>query len=316
MVEKVILASPRGFCAGVVRAIDIVRIALDVYPKPVFVRREIVHNPHVVEELRQKGAVFVSGLSEVPQGRTVIFSAHGVSPQVWEEARQKSLHVIDATCPLVTKVHLEAVRYVQHGYAIVLIGHKGHEEVIGTMGEAPDSIHLVSTVADVDALEVRNPDKISYLTQTTLSLEDTREVIAALRRRFPAIQGPPSEDICYATQNRQMAVRELARVADLILVVGAENSSNSNRLVEEALKAGSPSYLINDVKGIDPAWLGEAETVGISSGASAPEVLVDQVVSFFQAQGASVEELVTREENVHFALPAELNSDMDRLPVI
>ena len=316
MVEKVILASPRGFCAGVVRAIDIVRIALDVYPKPVFVRREIVHNPHVVEELRQKGAVFVSGLSEVPQGRTVIFSAHGVSPQVWEEARQKSLHVIDATCPLVTKVHLEAIRYAQHGYAIVLIGHKGHEEVIGTMGEAPDSIHLVSTVADVDALEVRNPDKISYLTQTTLSLEDTREVIAALRRRFPAIQGPPSEDICYATQNRQMAVRELARVADLILVVGAENSSNSNRLVEEALKAGSPSYLINDVKGIDPAWLGEAETVGISSGASAPEVLVDQVVSFFQAQGASVEELVTREENVHFALPAELNSDMDRLPVI
>ena len=316
MVEKVVLASPRGFCAGVVRAIDIVRIALDVYPKPVFVRREIVHNPHVVEELRQKGAVFVSGLSEVPHGRTVIFSAHGVSPQVWQEARQKSLHVIDATCPLVTKVHLEAIRYAQHGYAVILIGHKGHEEVIGTMGEAPDSIHLVSTVEDVDVLEVRNPDKISYLTQTTLSLEDTREVIAALRKKFPAIQGPPSEDICYATQNRQMAVRELARVADLILVVGAENSSNSNRLVEEALKAGSPSYLINDVNGIDPAWLGEVETVGISSGASAPEILVDQVVSFFQEQGASVEELVTREENVHFALPAELNSDVDQLPVV
>ena len=316
MVEKVVLASPRGFCAGVVRAIDIVRIALDVYPKPVFVRREIVHNPHVVEELRQKGAVFVSGLSEVPHGRTVIFSAHGVSPQVWQEARQKSLHVIDATCPLVTKVHLEAIRYAQHGYAVVLIGHRGHEEVIGTMGEAPDSIHLVSTVADVDVLEVRNPDRISYLTQTTLSLEDTREVIAALRKKFPAIQGPPSEDICYATQNRQMAVRELARVADLILVVGAENSSNSNRLVEEALKAGSPSYLINDVNGIDPAWLGEVETVGISSGASAPEILVDQVVSFFQEQGASVEELVTREENVHFALPAELNSEVDQLPVV
>ena len=316
MAKKVILASPRGFCAGVVRAIDIVRIALDVYPKPVFVRREIVHNPHVVEELRQKGAVFVSGLSEVPHGRTVIFSAHGVSPQVWEEARQKSLHVIDATCPLVTKVHLEAIRYAQNGYAIVLIGHKGHEEVIGTMGEAPDSIHLVSTVADVEALEVRNPGKISYLTQTTLSLEDTREVISALRKKFPAIQGPPSEDICYATQNRQMSVRELARVADLILVVGAENSSNSNRLVEEALKAGSPSYLINDVNGIDPAWLDGVDTVGISSGASAPEILVDQVVKFFQEQGASVEELVTIEENVHFALPPELNSEVDQLPVV
>ena len=316
MVKKVVLASPRGFCAGVVRAIDIVRIALDVYPKPVFVRREIVHNPHVVEELRQKGAVFVSGLSEVPHGRTVIFSAHGVSPLVWEEARQKSLHVIDATCPLVTKVHLEAIRYAQHGYAIVLIGHKGHEEVIGTMGEAPDSIHLVSTVADVEALEVRKPDKMSYLTQTTLSLEDTREVIAALRRKFPAIQGPPSEDICYATQNRQLAVRELARVADLILVVGAENSSNSNRLVEEAVKAGSPSYLINDVNGIDPAWFEKVETVGLSSGASAPEILVDQVVSLFQGQGATVEELGTREEDVHFALPAELNNDVDQLPVV
>jgi 4-hydroxy-3-methylbut-2-enyl diphosphate reductase len=316
MVKKVVLASPRGFCAGVVRAIDIVRIALDVYPKPVFVRREIVHNPHVVEELRQKGAVFVSGLSEVPHGRTVIFSAHGVSPRVWEEARQKSLHVIDATCPLVTKVHLEAIRYAQDGYAIVLIGHKGHEEVIGTMGEAPGSIHLVSTVSDVEALEVQNSERISYLTQTTLSLEDTREIIAALRSKFPVIQGPPSEDICYATQNRQMAVQELAEIADLILVVGAENSSNSNRLVEEAVKAGSPSYLINDVKGIDPAWLEEAETVGISSGASAPEILVDQVVSFFQGQGATVEELVTREENVHFALPAELNNDMDQLPVV
>ena len=316
MVKKVVLASPRGFCAGVVRAIDIVRIALDVYPKPVFVRREIVHNPHVVEELRQKGAVFVSGLSEVPHGRTVIFSAHGVSPRVWEEARQKSLHVIDATCPLVTKVHLEAIRYAQDGYAIVLIGHKGHEEVIGTMGEAPGSIHLVSTVSDVEALDVQNSERISYLTQTTLSLEDTREIIAALRSKFPVIQGPPSEDICYATQNRQMAVQELAEIADLILVVGAENSSNSNRLVEEAVKAGSPSYLINDVKGIDPAWLEEAETVGISSGASAPEILVDQVVSFFQGQGATVEELVTREENVHFALPAELNNDMDQLPVV
>ncbi len=316
MVKKVVLASPRGFCAGVVRAIDIVRIALDVYPKPVFVRREIVHNPHVVEELRQKGAVFVSGLSEVPHGRTVIFSAHGVSPQVWEEARQKALHVIDATCPLVTKVHLEAIRYAQDGYAIVLIGHKGHEEVIGTMGEAPGSIHLVSTVSDVEALEVQNSERISYLTQTTLSLEDTREIIAALRSKFPVIQGPPSEDICYATQNRQMAVQELAEVADLILVVGAENSSNSNRLVEEAVKAGSPSYLINDVNGIDPAWLEEVETVGISSGASAPEILVDQVVSFFQGQGAAVEELVTREENVHFALPAELNDQVDQLPVV
>lgn len=316
MVKNVVLASPRGFCAGVVRAIDIVRIALDVYPKPVYVRREIVHNPHVVEELRQRGAVFVSGLAEVPEGRTVIFSAHGVSPHVREKARERSLHVIDATCPLVTKVHLEAIRYAQQGYAIVLIGHKGHEEVIGTMGEAPDSIHLVSTVADVQALEVRNSRRIFYLTQTTLSLEDTREVITALRRRFPAIQGPPSEDICYATQNRQMAVRELARIADLILVVGAENSSNSNRLVEEAIKAGSPSYLINDVGGIDPTWLEDVETVGLTSGASAPEVLVDQVVTYFQSQGATVDELVTREENVHFALPSDLTSDMDQLPVV
>lgn len=314
MVKKIVLASPRGFCAGVVRAIDVVKIALEVYPKPLYVRKEIVHNPHVVEELRQKGVVFVDSLEEVPDGRTVIFSAHGVAPEVWEEARAKSLQVIDATCPLVTKVHLEAIKYAREDYTIVLIGHKGHDEVIGTMGEAPAHMRLVSSIQEVEELEAPNPDKIAYLTQTTLSLEDTREIIQALRRKFPAIQGPPSEDICYATQNRQMAVRELARVSDLILVVGASNSSNSNRLVEEAVNSGTPAYLINDVHSIQAAWLDGAETVGLTSGASAPEVLVDQVTEFFRARGPlQVEELVTREEHVHFALPTNLLADIKKV---
>ena len=316
MVKKVILSSPRGFCAGVVRAIDIVKIALDVYPKPVYVRREIVHNPFVVDELRQNGAVFVDSLDQVPQGSTVIFSAHGVSPQVWNEAHARSLNVIDATCPLVTKVHLEAIRYAKQGYTIVLIGHKGHEEVVGTMGEAPDSICLVSTIQDVQSLQVLDPNKIAYLTQTTLSLEDTREIISALRQRFPLVEGPPSEDICYATQNRQLAVRQLSRLTSLILVVGAENSSNSNRLVEEAVKAGVDSYLIDDVSGIKKEWLQGVDILGLTSGASAPEILVNQVVEFFQDHGAQVEELVTREESVHFALPPELEQKLDQLPVL
>ena len=306
MVKKVILASPRGFCAGVVRAIEIVNLALEAYPKPVYVRKEIVHNPYVVEELRRKGAVFVETLDEVPEGRTVIFSAHGVAPGVWEEARKRSLNVIDATCPLVTKVHVEALRYVRRGSTIILIGHKGHDEVVGTMGEAPEHMRLVSSVEDVENLEVPDPEKVAYLTQTTLSLEDTREIIQALRQKYPAVQGPPSEDICYATQNRQMAVRELAAKSDLILVVGAANSSNSNRLVEEAEKSGAASYLINDVQSIEERWLDGIQTVGLTSGASAPEILVSQVLEFFQKRGAQIEELNTRTESVQFALPTGL----------
>ncbi len=312
MVRRIILAAPRGFCAGVVRAIDVVKLALEVYPSPLYVRREIVHNPYVVEELREKGAIFIDELDQVPEGKTVIFSAHGVSPQVWEEATSKSLNIIDATCPLVTKVHLEALRYAGRGYTIVLIGHKGHDEVIGTMGEAPQHMQLVSTIEDVEGLEVENPEKIAYLTQTTLSLEDTQGIVQALRKRFPAMQGPPSEDICYATQNRQMAVQELARVTDLILVVGAANSSNSNRLVEEAEKAGTRSHLISDVDSIQVEWLQGVETVGVTSGASAPEILVEQVVDFFQSRGAMVEELVVREERVQFALPDSLLTDLEK----
>ena len=316
MVKKLILASPRGFCAGVVRAIDVVRIALEACPPPIYVRKQIIHNAYVVDELRQEGAVFVDSLDQVPAGGTVIFSAHGVSPQVWAEARSRSLNVIDATCPLVTKVHVEAVRYSKQGFTVVLIGHEGHEEVVGTMGEAPESTVLVSNIEDVQALEVEDPEKIAYLTQTTLSIEDTREIIAALRQRFPMIQGPPSEDICYATQNRQLAVRELARVADLVLVVGASNSSNSNRLVEEAIGSGVASYLISDVSKIRREWLQGVETVGLTSGASAPEILVEGIVNFFQSRGAGVEELVTREENVHFALPPELRQVPNQLHVL
>ena len=316
MVKKLILASPRGFCAGVVRAIDVVRIALEACPPPIYVRKQIIHNAYVVDELRQEGAVFVDSLDQVPAGGTVIFSAHGVSPQVWAEARSRSLNVIDATCPLVTKVHVEAVRYSKQGFTIVLIGHEGHEEVVGTMGEAPESTVLVSNIEDVQALEVEDPEEIAYLTQTTLSIEDTREIIAALRQRFPMIQGPPSEDICYATQNRQLAVRELARVADLVLVVGASNSSNSNRLVEEAIGSGVASYLISDVSKIRREWLQGVETVGLTSGASAPEILVEGIVNFFQSRGAGVEELVTREENVHFALPPELRQVPNQLHVL
>ncbi len=306
MVKKVVLAAPRGFCAGVVRAIDIVNIALEIYPKPVYVRKEIVHNRHVVEELRAKGAVFVDSLSEVPPSQTVIFSAHGVSPLVRKEARERGLKVIDATCPLVTKVHLEAARYAKKGMTIVLIGHVGHDEVIGTMGVARESMRLVSCVEDVEKLEIPDQQPLAYLTQTTLSLEDTREIIAALRRRFPRVQGPPSEDICYATQNRQMAVHQLAHRTELILVVGSANSSNSNRLVEEAIKAGARSHLIDDVESIRDEWLEGVETLGVTSGASAPEILVDQVVDRFRREGALVEELVTREENVQFALPDNL----------
>ncbi|MDA2938508.1 4-hydroxy-3-methylbut-2-enyl diphosphate reductase [Acidobacteria bacterium AH-259-A15] len=310
MVTRVILASPRGFCAGVVRAIDVVKIALDVYPHPIYVRKEIVHNPQVVKKLSEKGAIFVDSVEQVPDGETVIFSAHGVSPDVWKKARTRSLKIVDATCPLVTKVHMEAVRYARKGYTIILVGHVGHDEVIGTMGEAPQHIRLVSTIEDVEKLEVEDPEEMAYITQTTLSLEDTREIIEALRRKFPTIKGPPSQDICYATQNRQMAVKDLARSSDLILVVGAANSSNSNRLVEEAERSGAPAYLINDLSSIQEEWLEGVETLGLTSGASAPERLVQQVVTFFQARGATVEELAVTEEHVQFALPSNLLAEL------
>jgi len=313
MVRKVILASPRGFCAGVVRAIDIVRIALQTYDEPLYVRKEIVHNPHVVEDLKRRGVIFVDELDQVPSGQRVVFSAHGVSPEVWKTAERKSLKVIDATCPLVTKVHLEARRFSKQDYTILLIGHAGHEEVEGTMGEAPVNTRLIGSVEDVRKLEVEDPNKVAYLTQTTLSLNDTRLIVDALRKRFPSIEGPPSDDICYATQNRQEAVRELARSAELILVVGARNSSNSNRLVEEALNHGARAFLINDMNSIDERWLQGTSTVGVTSGASAPESLVEEVVAYFTSRGAQVETLVTREEHVQFALPANLRADRARL---
>ncbi|MFQ5738155.1 MAG: 4-hydroxy-3-methylbut-2-enyl diphosphate reductase [Acidobacteriota bacterium] len=306
MVEKVFLAAPRGFCAGVVRAIDVVNIALDVYSETIYVRKEIVHNRHVVEELRRKGTVFVDSLKEVPEGSRVVFSAHGVSPQVRAEAEARSLKVIDATCPLVTKVHLEAARYARRGYTIVLIGHAGHDEITGTMGVAPERMRLVSSLEDVEKLGPLDSAKVVYLTQTTLSLEDTREIIGALRQKYPTIGGPPSEDICYATQNRQMAVRQMARSCDLVLVVGSPNSSNSRRLVEEALKESTRAYLIEDVASIHDEWLEGVGTLGITSGASAPEELVAELVDRFRIEGASVEEWIARSENVQFALPDDL----------
>lgn len=306
MIEKVVLAAPRGFCAGVVRAVDIVDLALDLYDEPIYVRKEIVHNPHVVKTLTDKGAIFVDCIEDIPEGSRVIFSAHGVAPEIWEKAASRSLRVVDATCPLVTKVHQEAVRYARDDYTIVLVGHEGHDEVIGTLGEAPAQIRLVTTVEDVEALEVEDPNRVAYITQTTLSLQDTREVVEVLRRKYPAIEGPPSEDICYATQNRQEAVLELARQSDLVLVVGAENSSNSKRMVEEAGREGTPAYLVNDLDSIQKEWLADVQTLGLTSGASAPESLVQEIATFFQKQGAVLEELVLRHEDVHFALPPDL----------
>ncbi|MCL6640194.1 MAG: 4-hydroxy-3-methylbut-2-enyl diphosphate reductase [Candidatus Rokubacteria bacterium] len=305
-ITEIILAGPRGFCAGVERAIDIVEQALEVCGPPVYVRREIVHNGYVVDKLRAKGAIFVDELDEVPDAATVIFSAHGVSPAVRDEARRRALRVIDATCPLVTKVHLEAVRYAREGYSIVLIGHEDHDEVIGTLGEAPDRIHVIASAAEVDGLQVADPNKVAYLTQTTLSVDDTREVIEALRRRFPRIVGPSRDDICYATQNRQAAVKTVAGDVDVLLVIGAANSSNSIRLVEVAQSAGTRAYLINDVRDVRPEWLAGARRIGVTAGASAPEVLVTEVVEALQATGARVREVEVVEENVRFALPPEL----------
>lgn len=304
---KIYLANPRGFCAGVDRAIDIVDLSLKKYGAPIYVRHEIVHSRHVVNSLRQKGAVFVEELTEVPEESVVIFSAHGVAKAVWEEAKRRRLHVIDATCPLVIKVHNEVNRDYTQGYELILIGHAGHPEVIGTLGQVPDKFHLVSSVSDVEKLRVDNTQNLSYVTQTTLSVDECRDIVEALHRRFPNIKGPHQEDICYATQNRQNAVKELARLVDVILVIGSPNSSNSNRLRELGEHCGIPAYLIDSTDDINPDWLKNAKAVGISAGASAPEVLVMDVVAYLKRyEPSEVEELTVIEEDVEFLLPKEL----------
>ncbi|MET0277211.1 MAG: 4-hydroxy-3-methylbut-2-enyl diphosphate reductase [Pseudorhodoplanes sp.] len=306
---NVVLAQPRGFCAGVVRAIDIVERALKKYGPPVYVRHEIVHNKFVVESLKAKGARFVESVDEIPDGAVAIFSAHGVSKGVEREASDRNLPVIDATCPLVTKVHNQGKRYVGQGRAVILIGHAGHPEVEGTMGQIPGRVLLVQTVADVDKLDLPIDAPAAYVTQTTLSVDDTRDIIAALMKRFTDIQGPDTRDICYATQNRQSAVRDLCKVADVLLVVGATNSSNSNRLREIGAEVGIPSYLIADGGELDPAWLEGADTVGITAGASAPEVLVNHVIDALRGlRVVDVTTLPGREENITFRLPAEVAS--------
>src|SRR5690349_11908252 len=309
--DKLLLAAPRGYCAGVDRAVQTVERALDLYGAPVYVRKEIVHNKHVVEQLRERGAVFVDQETEVPEGETVVFSAHGVSPAVHKNAETRELRTIDATCPLVTKVHVEARKFAEQGYTIVLIGHEGHEEVEGTTGEAPASIVLVQTVEDADALEVDDPERVAYITQTTLSVDETMAIIDRLKQRFPAIAGPKSDDICYATTNRQIAVKQLARECDLVLVIGSTNSSNSNRLVEVAREHGAASYLIDNAGQVDESWLDGIETVGITSGASAPEELVEKLVDYFVERGAEeVAELRTVDEDVRFMLPKKIRTQL------
>ena len=304
---QVILAQPRGFCAGVVRAVDIVERALQIYGAPVYVRHEIVHNKHVVDSLRDKGARFVEEIGDIPQGAVTVFSAHGVSRKVEDDAGVRGLQVIDATCPLVSKVHNETKRYARTGYEVVLIGHPGHPEVEGTMGQVPDEVYLVSNLADVATLTPANPAKLSYVTQTTLSVDDTREIIVALKVRFPEIRGPDVKDICYATQNRQTAVRRLANRSDVILVIGADYSSNSNRLREISEEAGTDSYLIPDAESLNPAWLDGARAVGITAGASAPEELVQELIDRLGDMfDVTVTDLDGIEENVTFRLPREL----------
>jgi 4-hydroxy-3-methylbut-2-enyl diphosphate reductase len=314
MIKTVVLAKPRGFCAGVVRAIDIVERALDWFPEPIYVFHEIVHNQYVVETLSKRGVIFVDCLEEVPDNNVCVFSAHGVSPHIHETAARKNLKVIDATCPLVTKVHLEAVRYAREEKSIVLIGHPGHEEVEGTMGEAP--MHLVSTFEDVDNLTVENPDNVVCITQTTLSMDDVAEISEALKKKFPNLKSPPKDDICYATQNRQNAVKEMTKQVDVLLVVGSQNSSNSQRLCEVSKVAGVPAYLIDDDTQINTEWLKDAEVVGVTAGASAPEELVKRVLERLRALGATeFIEQPGEDENVHFALPQELLQPVVKLGV-
>lgn len=304
MPEKIILASPRGFCAGVERAIEVVERALEAYGAPVYVKHQIVHNSHVVDSLAGKGAIFVESLKEVPEGSRVIFSAHGSPPRDYDEAAARKLRVIDVTCPLVTKVHLEARRYAKEGYSIILVGHKSHVEIVGTSGEAPEATRFVETAEDAMKVEVPDPGKVACLTQTTLSVDDTRKIVGVLAGRFPAIKLPPKEDICYATQNRQNAVKEVAKEAGLVLVVGSKNSSNSNRLVEVAEAAGARAYLINDCTEIKPEWLEGVKAVGLTAGASAPEHLVAKVAERLKELGVqSVSEIKAASENVKFALP-------------
>ena len=308
--EKILLAAPRGYCAGVDRAVQTVERALEHYGPPVYVRKEIVHNKHVVEQLRERGAVFVDDLDgSIPEGAITVFSAHGVSPAVHAEAERRALRTIDATCPLVTKVHVEAKRFAAQGYAIVLVGHAGHEEVEGTMGEAPESIVLVETEADVDALELADPSKVAFITQTTLSVDETAAIIARLRERFPEIVGPRTDDICYATTNRQYAVKKLAGSCDLVLVIGSRNSSNSNRLVDVTREMGTESHLIDNEGEVREEWLAGKRVVGITSGASAPEDLVQRLVDFFRARGTElVEELEVTDEDVRFMLPKPIRA--------
>ena len=316
--KKIILLRPRGFCAGVVRAIDVVKIVLNLYGAPVYVRKEIVHNRHVVDELRRAGAIFVEELTEVPEGARVIFSAHGVSPAVREEAKSRNLEVIDATCPLVTKVHLESVRFARQDYTIVLIGHAGHDEVIGTMGEAPRSTFLVSNVEDVDRLNVKDPDRIAYLTQTTLSLDETHDIVERLKQRFPKIVGPKTQDICYATENRQLGVKAVVPLTEVLLVVGSQNSSNSRRLVEVCENEGVPAYLVDDSNEVNPAWLENVRRVAVTAGASAPEHLVEELLTTLQTKFGfdAVEEMELKEEDVRFQLPSNLGRPELRLTSI
>ncbi len=311
-VEKLLLAAPRGYCAGVDRAVQTVERALELYGAPVYVRKEIVHNKHVVEQLRERGAIFVEEIDEsIPEGATTVFSAHGVSPAVHAQAATRGLETIDATCPLVTKVHREAVKFAGEGYTIVLIGHHGHEEVEGTMGEAPEHIVLVETEADVAALEVGDPAKVAYISQTTLSVDETRTIINRLREKFPSITGPRTDDICYATTNRQAAVKQMAAECDLVLVIGSQNSSNSQRLVEVARDYGADSYLIDNEAQVEEAWLEGKRVVGISSGASAPEELVQRLVAYFRERGVHhVAEFEVIKEDVRFMLPKRIRQDL------
>jgi 4-hydroxy-3-methylbut-2-enyl diphosphate reductase len=309
--HKLLLAAPRGYCAGVDRAVQTVERALELYGPPVYVRKEIVHNKHVVEQLRERGAIFVEQETEVPEGETVIFSAHGVAPSVHSNAGARRLKTIDATCPLVTKVHVEAKKFAAEGYTIVLVGHQGHEEVEGTMGEAPNHFVLIETEEEVDRLEVDDPNRVAYLTQTTLSVDETDRIILRLRERFPNITGPKSDDICYATTNRQMAVRQMADECDLVLVIGSRNSSNSNRLVEVAREHGADSHLIDNEAQVQEEWLEGKRVVGITSGASAPEELVQRLVDFFRARGTEdISEFEVVQEDVRFMLPKEIRRDL------
>jgi 4-hydroxy-3-methylbut-2-enyl diphosphate reductase len=309
--SRVLLAAPRGYCAGVDRAVQTVEHALALHGAPVYVRKEIVHNKHVVQELTKRGAIFVDEVDEIPEGSLTVFSAHGVAPAVHEGAEMRSLRTIDATCPLVTKVHVEARKFAAEGYTIILVGHGGHEEVEGTTGEAPDSIVLVETAEDVDELEVDDPEHVALITQTTLSVDETSEIIARLRAKFPAIVSPKSDDICYATTNRQLAVKQLARECDLVLVIGSRNSSNSNRLVDVTRELGTASYLIDKAAEVCEEWLEGVETVGITSGASAPELLVTELVEFFRDRGCDrVDELRAVDEDVRFMLPKQIRVEL------